>query len=133
MLEKVEGILKAVDETELNRMKADIVRVLAVYRGVSWKSELFLDLAKFLDFLGRPYPVKAMTLDEALRSLTSEGIVTIEDRTRGIRMQEGTYIDQLISLNDYVDVRNILDKDPVFSRYMYSRSKMLEDALSKKA
>jgi hypothetical protein len=130
---KVESILKAGDESELGRMKADIVRVLTVYRGVSWKSELYMDLGKLLDFLGRPYTVKANLLDEALNSLKSDEIITIEDRTRGILMQEGTYVDQLIHLNDYLKVRSILYKDPIFNSYMYSRYKMVEDALSRQS
>ncbi|MBS7618377.1 hypothetical protein KEJ51_07745 [Candidatus Bathyarchaeota archaeon] len=130
---KVESILKFGNGSELGRMKADILRVLTVYRGVSWRSELFIDLRKLLDFLGRPYTVKANVLDEALNSLKSDGIITIEDRTRGIMMQEGTYVDQLIHLNDYVKIRNILYKDPIFNSYMYSRYKMVEDALSRQS
>ncbi|MEM3381309.1 MAG: hypothetical protein QXO75_01720 [Nitrososphaerota archaeon] len=130
---KVESILNVSDESELSKMKADIVRVLTVYRGVLWRSELFIDIGKLLDFLGRPYTVKANVIDEALNSLKSDGVITIEDRTRGIMLQEGTYVDQLIHLNDYAKVRSILYKDSIFNSYMYSRYRMVENALSRQS
>ncbi|MBS7650763.1 MAG: hypothetical protein QXN62_07000 [Candidatus Bathyarchaeia archaeon] len=130
---KVESILNVGDESELSKMKADIVRVLTVYRGVLWRSELFMDIGKLLDFLGRPYTVKANVIDEALNSLKSDGVITIEDRTRGIMLQEGTYVDQLIHLNDYAKVRSILYKDSIFNSYMYSRYRMVENALSRQS
>ncbi|MEM2106715.1 MAG: hypothetical protein QXI59_01395 [Candidatus Bathyarchaeia archaeon] len=130
---KVESILNVSYESELSKMKADIVRVLTVYRGVLWRSELFIDIGKLLDFLGRPYTVKANVIDEALNSLKSDGVITIEDRTRGIMLQEGTYVDQLIHLNDYAKVRSILYKDSIFNSYMYSRYRMVENALSRQS
>ncbi|MEM3048811.1 MAG: hypothetical protein QXK72_06355 [Candidatus Bathyarchaeia archaeon] len=97
------------------------------------RSELFMDIGKMLDFLVRPYTVKANVIDEALNSLKSDGVITIEDRTRGIMLQEGTYVDQLIHLNDYAKVRSILYKDSIFNSYMYSRYRMVENALSRQS
>jgi len=123
-------MLSNAEETEVSRMKMDVVRVLAVYKGVSWKTELFLDVAKLLEFLGQPEFVRTRILDEALGSLTSDGIITVEDRTRGTMLEKGVYKDQLIRLNDVAKVKSVLEKDSVFSQYMHNRDKMIRDALS---
>lgn len=128
--EKIQRMLNNAEETELSQMKMNVVRVLAVYRGVSWKTELFLDVAKLLKFLGQSDYVSPGILDDALISLTSEEVIVVEDRTRGAILEKGVYTDQLIRLNDLERVRSILEKDPVFMRYMHNRDKMIRDALS---
>jgi len=130
-IEKIEKMLSNGEKTELNRMKMNIVRVLAVYKGVSWKTELFEDLTKLLEFLGQSNIVKSRILDEALTSLTLDGIVTVEERTRGTMLEEGSYKDQLIRLNDLANVKSALQKDSAFTRYMQSRDKMIREALFK--
>jgi len=128
--EKIERILRNAVETELNKMKMNVVRVLAVYKGVSWKTELFLDLAKLTEFLGQPKIIKPRTLDKALGSLSSDGIITVEDKTRGAMLEKGVYTDQLIRLNDLAKVKSVLQKDPVFAQYTHHRDKMIKDSLS---
>ncbi len=130
-IEKIEKMLSDGEKTELNRMKMNVVRVLAVYKGVSWKTELFEDLTKLLEFLGQPNIVKSRILDEALTSLTLDGIVTVEERPRGAMLEEGSYKDQLIRLNDLANVKSALHKDPAFTRYIQSRDKMIREALFK--
>ena len=130
-IEKIEKMLSNGEKTELNRMKMNIVRVLAVYKGVSWKTELFEDLTKLLEFLGQQNIVKSRILDEPLTSLALDGIVTVEERTRGTMLEEGSYKDQLIRLNDLANVKSALQKDPAFTRYMQSRDKTIREALFK--
>jgi len=129
-LEKIERMLSNAVETELNKMKINVVRVLAVYKGVSWKTELFLDLAKLSKFLGQPDTIKPRILDKALGSLSSDGIITVEDKTRGSMLEKGVYTDQLIRLNDLAKVKSVLEKDPVFVQYTHHRDKMIKDAVS---
>lgn len=123
-------MLSNAEGTEVSQMKMNVVRVLAVYKGVSWKTELFLDVAKLLKFLGQPDFVRPRILDEALGSLISDGIIAVEDRTRGTMLEKGVYKDQLIRLNDVAKVKSVLEKDPVFAQYMHNRDKMIRDALS---
>lgn len=129
-LERIDRTLSNAVETELNKMKMSVVRVLAVYKGVSWKTELFLDLAKLSEFLGQPDIIKPRILDKALGSLSSDGIITVEDKTRGAMLEKGVYTDQLIRLNDLAKVKSVLEKDPVFAQYTHHRDKMIKDALS---
>ena len=131
-LEKIERMLSDSRQTELSKMKANIVRVLTVYKGASWKTELFLDLAKLSEFLGEPNVIKPRILNKALGSLSSEGIITIEDKKRGAMLKQGVYADQLIRLNDLAKVKSALEKDPVFSRYTHNRDRMIKDALSER-
>lgn len=123
-------MLSNAEGTEVSQMKMNVVRVLAVYKGVSWKTELFLDVAKLLKFLGQPDFVRPRILDEALGSLISDGIIAVEDRTRGTMLEKGVYKDQLIRLNDVAKVKSVLEKDSVFAQYMHNRDKMIRDALS---
>ena len=130
IIEKIERMLSNSGETQLSKMRMNIVRVLAVYKGVSWKTELFPDLAKLLEFLGQTDIIKPRILDKALGSLSSDGIITVEDKTRGAMLEQGVYTDQLIRLNDVAKVRSALEKDPVFAQYMHSRDRIIKDALS---
>ena len=123
-------MLSNAEGTEVSQMKMNVVRVLAVYKAVSWKTELFLDVAKLLKFLGQPDFVRPRILDEALGSLISDGIIAVEDRTRGAMLEKGVCKDQLIRLNDVAKVKSVLEKDPVFVQYMHNRDKMIRDALS---
>jgi len=129
-LEKIERMLRSAGETELGKMKMNVIRVLAVYKGVSWRTELFLDLAKLLEFLDQPEIIKPRILDKALGSLSSDGIITVEDKTRGAMLEKGVYTDQLIRLNDLTKVKSVLEKDPVFAQYTHNRDRIIKDALT---
>jgi len=130
IFEKIERMLSNEVETELNKMKMNVVRVLAVYKGVSWKTELFLDLGKLSEFLGRPEIIKPRILDKALGSLSLDGIITVEGKTRGAMLEKGVYTDQLIRLNDLARVKTVLEKDLVFAQYTHHRDRIIKDALS---
>jgi len=129
-LEKIERMLRSAGETELGKMKMNVIRVLAVYKGVSWRTELFLDLAKLLEFLDQPEIIKPRILDKALGSLSSDGIITVEDKARGAMLEKGVYTDQLIRLNDLTKVKSVLEKDPVFAQYTHNRDRIIKDALT---
>jgi len=129
-LEKIERMLSDSRQTELSKMKVNIVRVLTVYKGASWKTELFLDLAKLLEFLGEPNVINPRILNKALGSLSSEEIITIEDKKRGAMLKQDVYADQLIRLNDLAKVKTALEKDPVFAQYTHNRDRMSKDALA---
>jgi len=129
-LEKIERMLNSAGETEIGKMKVNVIRVLAVYKGVSWRTELFLDLAKLLKFLGQPESIKPRILDKALGSLSSDGIITVEDKTRGAMLEKGVCTDQLIRLNDFAKVKSVLEKDPVFAQYTDNRDRIIKDALT---
>jgi len=130
IFEKIERMLSNEVETELNKMKMNVVRALAVYKGVSWKTELFLDLRKLSEFLGQPEIIKLRILDKALGSLSLDGIITVEDKTRGAMLEKGVYTDQLIRLNDLARVKTVLEKDLVFAQYTHHRDRIIKDALS---
>jgi hypothetical protein len=72
-------------------------------------------------------------VDEALDSLLSDEVITIEDRARGAMLENRVYIDQLIHLNELAKVKDALRKDPAFTRYMQDRDKMIRDAVSKQS
>jgi len=118
---KVANILASEGESKLNGLMADLIRVLAVYKGVSWRSELFVDLSKMYEFLGRVETVNPRLLDEALERLSSEGLIRVEERVRGLMLSPGTYRDKLIHLVDLPDVMRVLVRDRCFREYMRDR------------
>jgi len=100
----------------------DVLRVLVVDRGVSWRSELIQDLALLNAFRREPEAVDERELDEALRELGKNGMVKIEERIKGTMGARGGIKDKLISLSDYVATQAILSKDRTLTSYMHQRA-----------
>ena len=108
---------------------ADLIRVLVVYKGICWRSELFMDLAKLHHFLGRAEAIDPHSLDTAFSELKSKGIISLEDRMRGSIFNEGTFTDQLIQLTSLHDARKVLEKDEILCGYLSERSRRILDAV----
>lgn len=66
----------------LPRAMRDVLMVLVVNNGVSWRSELIQDLVLFYGFRGKPKAVDERKLDEALRELEKEGLVRVEENVK---------------------------------------------------
>lgn len=106
------------DRDALQRLMGDVIRVLGVYHGVSWRTELIQDLQKFYNVLEKPEIIDVKALDEALDRLESGKLIKVEDRLRGRPMSRGTYKDKLIHLTDLSEAKRALDRDPDYQRYM---------------
>jgi len=117
----VSDLIAREGEGELQRLMADIIRVLAIYVGVSWRSELIPDLTKLHSFQGRVEAVDPPLLDRALRELKARGLITIEARTRGFLTSPKTYTDWLIRLTDLPSTIDVLREDQTFMAYLKAR------------
>ncbi|MFQ6081584.1 MAG: hypothetical protein ACE5OW_07955 [Candidatus Bathyarchaeia archaeon] len=129
--DRIANVLAREGEGELYRMMADSIRVLAVYNGVSWRSELIPDLLRLYRFLGRLEAVNSRLVDEALDKLESEGLVTVEKRVRGSWLRPGTITDKLVRLVDLATTTGILRRDQTFARYMHERYRVVRERLGK--
>jgi len=131
IFKRITDLLANEDASELNRLMADSVRVLAVYRGVCWRSEMVIDLLKLYRFLNRMEIINPKLLDRALDELRNIGVVTIEERRRGLITYSGTYMDKLIGLSDLNATLAVLAKDTIYKEYMSERYRKIRDALKK--
>jgi len=111
----IEEILRSDDE--LNRLKADILRALTIFNGVSWMSELIPDILKI-----RGYPIDYLPdeklLDKALDQLEAANLISVEARRRGDFPSNRIYVDKLIKLRDPETVREALARDEIYKRYL---------------
>lgn len=118
---QISEILSSEKQGGLPHAMLDVLRVLVVDKGVSWRSELIQDLALLNAFRGGPETVDKGELDEALRELEKERLVRVEGRVRGTMGAQGGTKDKLISLTDYVATQGALSKDKTLTSYMYKR------------
>lgn len=128
---EVSKVLASENESELTKLAANIIRVLTIYYGVCWKTELPKDLIKFYNFMKG----EALNLDlmnEALDYLESKGVIVTEYRKRGELLNKGIYVDKLIKLKDLSLVSKILQKDEVFTKYRFERAEAIKKALNEK-
>ena len=128
---RVSDIIAKEGESRLHGLMADLIRVLAIYRGVSWRSELIYDLLKFYRFLNRSETISLGLLDEALNQLKAEGLINIEERVRGFLMRPGTYLDKFIQINDLGAVMRVLAVDQIFVSYVHAREKKIRERVGK--
>jgi hypothetical protein len=116
--ERVSEILSSEKRGSLPREMLDVLRMLVVYNGTGWKSELVRELHLFHAFRGEPEAVDEIQLEGALRRLEGEGLVKVEKRVRGDMGPRGGVEDELITLADISATRNALAEDRVLSSYM---------------
>ena len=116
--ERISRILSTEKRGSLPREMLNVLRVLVVYSGTGWKSELVRELSLFHAFKGEPEAVDEMQLDGALGKLEKEGLVKVEKRVRADMGARGSVEDELITLVDILATRNALAKDRVLTSYM---------------
>lgn len=129
--DRIAKVLAREGESKLYRLMADSMRVLALYNGVSWRSELIPDLLTLYQFLGRHEAVNSRLMDEALDKLESEGLVTVEERVRGSWLRPGTFTDKLVRLVDLATTTEMLRRDETFARYVHERYRGFRERLGK--
>jgi hypothetical protein len=123
-------VLKLENESELTKIAANIIRVLTVYYGVCWRTELPEDLMKFYKSMNYE-PLNLDLMDEAVNYLEAKGVVSIEYRKRGELLNKNVYVDKLIKLRDFNAAIKALQKDEVFIKYRFKRAESIRKVLSK--
>lgn len=112
----------------LSRLKLDVIRVLAIFNGVSWISEIIPDIVKLR---GRvpDYALTDTLLDRALEELRSGGLVSVESRRRGMFPSKGVYEDKLVKLRDLGAVRRALAGDEIYKGYLSRQMEAIRRAM----
>ena len=111
----IEEILRS--SGELNKLKADILRALTIFNGVSWMSELIPDILKIRGYSIDYLPGEKL-LDKALDQLEAANLISVEARRRGDFPSNRIYVDKLIKLRDPETVREVLARDEIYKRYL---------------
>jgi hypothetical protein len=114
--ERISKMLSAEGKEDLSRQMLDVLRVLVVYSGSSWKSELVQELPLLRAFRGEP-GVAGGRIEEALGRLEKEGLVRVEKRVRADMGASSGVEDELITLLDLSATRSAMAKDRVLSSY----------------
>jgi hypothetical protein len=120
VLGRISGMMSAEGQEELSRLMLDVLRVLVVYNGTSWKSELAQELPLLRAFKGEPEPAGKM-LEDALGRLQRDGLLKVEKRERAEIGGRGHVRDELVTLTDTQLTRSALAGDRVLSSYMQER------------
>ena len=76
----------------------DVIRVLALYRGKLWLSEIIMELSSFRRTLGDTVPSDKDVI-EAVRKLSSLGLVKMHKRLRADLFRSKGIEDYLVELN----------------------------------
>jgi len=123
------NLLNKASEDAVSSLMLDILRILSVFYGVLWKTEISQDLIKFYRTIGEPEIVNPKMIDEAIRNLENLGLIKTEERIRGIPLSTKTYQDLLVHLTDKFATKKILQKDEKYRKYIFKREKAIKEAL----
>ena len=118
---QISGMLSSEKQGGLPHDMLDLLRVLVVYNGAIWKSELVQELGLFHAFREKPGAVDKGKLDKVLKELKKEGLVIVEEQVRGTLDAKEGVRDELISLADYRATYGALSKDKILASYRLGR------------
>jgi len=117
-------------DDELSKLKLDVIRVLAIFNGVSWMSELIPDIMKVHSYI-LDHRITDDLLETALHELESEGLVHIESRMRGMFPSRNVYEDKLIKLRDLEIVKRVLTEDKIYKSYLSKQMEIMWRAMKR--
>jgi len=127
--EKVSNLFIKASEDDVSSLMLDILRILSVFHGVLWKTEISQDLIKFYKTLGEPEIINPKMIDIAIKNLEEMGLIRTEQRVRGMAFSTKTYQDLLVHLIDKMTTRKMLQKDEKYRKYVLEREKTIREAL----
>ncbi len=126
--EKIEELKNRDDE--FGKLQLDVIRVLTIFNGVLWKSEIIPDIMKIHGHVMDYLPTEKM-LEKVLEQLKADGIIDVEIRERGMMLSRGVYKDKLIKLLNLGEARAVLASDKVYREYLSRKMEMLRQALQR--
>ncbi len=126
--EKIEELKNRDDE--FGKLQLDVIRVLTIFNGILWKSEIIPDIMKIHGHVMDYLPTEKM-LEKVLEQLKADGIIDVEVRERGMMLSRGVYKDKLIKLLNLGEAKALLASDKVYREYLGRKMEMLRQALQR--
>lgn len=124
MISVINGILEKNDDFSV--LMGDILRVLSLYFGQLWLSELFLELEGFRASLGDDKAIDEDEFKKAIVHLRSYNIINVEERLRS-SLLSGSVPDKMIKLVDFEDIFNAIKDDKRYTKYVELRENVLKE------
>lgn len=106
-------------------LMGDVIRVLSLYFGQLWLSELHLELEGFRASLGESNSISEDELSRAIDKLKKYNIIHVEERPRS-SLLTGSVPDKMIKLVDFEGVLNTVRRDKRYTRYIELREQILK-------
>jgi len=119
-------------EKDPEKLMADILRVLMLYNGVLWISELYREVPMFHGTLGEERVKNKEDINDAVSKLVEMKIVQIEERLKGSFASEGFIREQLVYVTDQSFILKIVSKDSKFRKFIAERERIFREILGKK-
>jgi len=124
-LKKLLEFLKAIPEST-EGIAGDAIRVLGLFYGVLWQSELLSEMIALRVTLGEPEEsVSFRDVERAVKMLEERGIVSVEDRLRASLSNVRGVPDKLVKLVGYPELLKVLVVDERMQRYLIARRGIL--------
>jgi len=120
----IERVLSKLDGLEF--LMGDIIRVLCLYLGRLWLSELVSELEGFRRTLGTPLIPSASEVERAVNELAKAGIVEVEERLKSVLLT-GSMPDLMVKLRNYNRVLDFVRRDQRYNKYVELRERAFRD------
>jgi len=114
-------IEEIIDKKEKGDITGDVLRVLVLFGGTLWLSEIVQDLAGFYTTLNIDKEVKRGEIEKSIQILVNKGIASAEDRVRATMLHNRGIKDKLVSLTNIEQVSLMLTGDYKLREYLRRR------------
>jgi len=119
-------------ENEFEQLMGDILRVLALYNGVLWSSELYRELVTFHSTLGEREIKDVKNIDNAVSRLVEMEILKTDERLKASLAGVGATKEPLIFIADREAIRGIILNDSKLKKFITERNRIFGELFKKK-
>ena len=106
-------------------LMGDIIRVLTLYFGQLWFTELLMELEGFRRSLNKFQGLNEDEVREAINELESIGLIKVERRFKSTLFSE-SIPDLMIKINNLTEIKNIISNDKRLNKYLKLRDEALK-------
>jgi len=106
-------------------LMGDIIRVLTLYFGQLWFTELLMELEGFRRSLNEFQGLNEDEVREAINELESIGLIKVERRFKSTLFSE-SIPDLMIKINNLTEIKNIISNDKRLNKYLKLRDEALK-------
>lgn len=127
---KILDLLNSEDEFE--QLMGDVLRVLALYNGVLWSSELYRELMTFHSTLGEKVIKDVKNIDIAVSKLVEMEILKTDERLKASLAGVGVTKEPLIFIVNREAIRGIILNDSKLKKFITERNRIFGELFKKK-